>query len=98
MDIRALVDDFAHRLQGLIEHEVLDRARAAVAGALGADGASRAFKTRRKLPAQFCPVPGCKNKAAPVFGMVCAEHKDVAKAKIKKYRDQRRAKKRKAAA
>jgi hypothetical protein len=98
MDIRALVDEFAHRLQSLIEHEVLDRARSAVAGALGTNGASRGFKARKKPPAQFCPVPGCKNKAAPVFGMVCSEHKDVAKAKIKKYREQRRAKKLQAAA
>ena len=98
MEIRALVDDFAQRLQILIEHEVIDRARSAVAGALGVNGASRGFKARRKLTPQLCPVPRCKNKAAPVFGMVCAEHKDVAKAKIKKYREQRRAKKLKAAA
>ena len=98
MDIRALVDEFAQRLQSLIEHEVLDRARLAVVGALGANGASRSSKARRKVPTQLCPIPGCKNKAAPVFGMVCSEHKDVAKAKIKKYREQRRAKKLKAAA
>jgi hypothetical protein len=48
---------------------------------------------RKKPPKQFCPVPGCKNVAAPVFGMVCAEHKDVAKAKIKQYREARKAKK-----
>jgi hypothetical protein len=48
---------------------------------------------RKKPPKQFCPVPGCKNAAAPVFGMVCAEHKDVAKAKIKQYREARKAKK-----
>src|SRR5579862_6402342 len=50
-------------------------------------------KARKKLPPQFCPVPGCKNKAAPIFGMVCAKHKDVPKAKIQKYREARRAKK-----
>jgi hypothetical protein len=50
-------------------------------------------KARKKPPKQFCPVPGCKNPAAPVFGMVCAKHKDVAKAKIKKYREARKAKK-----
>jgi histone H1/5 len=50
-------------------------------------------KARKKPPKQFCPVPGCKNVAAPVFGMVCAEHKDVAKAKIKQYREARKAKK-----
>jgi hypothetical protein len=98
MDIRTLVSDFARSLQSLIENEVIDRARSAVAGALGGSGASRGLKARRKVPTQLCPVPGCKNKAAPVFGMVCAEHKDVAKAKIKKYREVRRAKKLKAAA
>ena len=98
MDIRTLVDDFARRLQSLIENDVIDRARSAVAGAFGAGGAIRLVKARRKLPAQLCPVPGCTNKAAPVFGMVCAEHKDAPKAKIKKYREARRAKKLKAAA
>jgi hypothetical protein len=38
-------------------------------------------------------VPGCTNRAAPVFGMVCAKHKDLPKTTIKKYREQRRAKK-----
>jgi hypothetical protein len=50
-------------------------------------------KARKKMPPQFCPVPGCKNKAAPIFGMVCAKHKDVPKALIKRYREERRAKK-----
>jgi len=36
------------------------------------------------------PGAGCKNLAAPVFGMVCKEHKNVSKAKIKKYREERR--------
>ena len=55
-------------------------------------------KKRKKGPLQLCPVPGCKNPAAPVFGMVCAKHKDVKKSLIKKYREARRAKKLKAAA
>jgi hypothetical protein len=38
-------------------------------------------------------VPYCRNAAAPVFGMVCAKHKDVPKATIKKYREARKAKK-----
>ena len=45
---------------------------------------------RKKPPKQLCPVPGCKNVAAPIFGMVCKEHKKVAKSKIKKYREERR--------
>ena len=50
-----------------------------------------ATKPRKKPPRQLCPVPGCKNTAAPIFGMVCAKHKDLPKAKIKEYREKRRA-------
>jgi len=42
-------------------------------------------------PKQLCPVPNCSNPAAPVFGMVCAKHKDLPKAQIKKYRADRKA-------
>jgi hypothetical protein len=45
------------------------------------------MKTR---PKQLCPVPGCKNVAAPVFGMVCKDHRNVAKSKITKYRVERK--------
>src|SRR4051794_32445726 len=45
------------------------------------------LRLRRKGPKQLCPVPGCKNPAAPVFGMVCAKHKDMPKAKIKQFRE-----------
>lgn len=55
-----------------------------------------AMKPRKKAPRQLCPVPGCKNPAAPIFGMVCAKHKDLSKAKIKKFREARKAKKLKA--
>lgn len=50
----------------------------------------------RRRPKQLCPVPGCTNPAAPVFGMVCAKHKDIPKAQIRKYRADRRAAKDKA--
>jgi hypothetical protein len=56
-----------------------------------------ATKTRKKMPPQFCPVPGCRNKAAPIFGMVRSDHKDVKKSLIKKYREARKAEKVKAA-
>jgi hypothetical protein len=59
-------------------------------------GLAAGMRIRRKAPKQLCPVPGCKNPAAPVFGMVCAKHKDIPKAKIKQYREARRAKKLKA--
>lgn len=98
MDIRSLIDNFSARLTSLIEQQVVHRARAAVDGALGRSETGRPLKVRRKPPRQLCPVPGCKNTAAPVYGMVCAKHKDVPKAKINKYREARRVKKLKAAA
>ena len=45
----------------------------------------------KKRPKQLCPMPGCTNLAAPVFGMVCAEHKGVPKSVIKKHREARKA-------
>jgi hypothetical protein len=108
MDIQTLVEEFTDRLASLVEGQIMERARAVVIGALGDEnGGSRGRppkalvfavgkKPRKKSPLQLCPVPGCKNPAAPVFGMVCAKHKDLPKAKIKKFREARRAKKLKA--
>jgi hypothetical protein len=109
-DIKTLVMDFAGRLQTLIESEVIDRARGAVLVAMGIPAPKRMGRppraataspsvatARKKPPLQLCPVPGCKNAAAPIFGMVCAKHKDLPKATIKKYREARRAKKLKGA-
>ena len=99
-NVRSHIEDFADQLTALVERQALDQARAAVESALGVRRPGRPAKTspiasgekaRKKPPKQFCPVPGCKNPAAPVFGMVCAEHKGVAKAKIKKYREARKA-------
>ncbi len=105
MTIRTLIEDFTNQLSSLLEQNALDRARAAVESALGGARPGRPSKlTSAKLLSlgggqlrakQLCPVPGCKNPAAPVFGMVCAKHKDVPKAKIAKFREARRAKKQK---
>jgi hypothetical protein len=40
---------------------------------------------------RLCPYPDCKNVAAPIFGMMCREHKDVPKPEREKYFAQRRA-------
>ena len=64
----------------------------ALAGVAGGTG----VKKRKKAPIQLCPVPGCTNRAAPVFGMVCSKHKDLPKAEIRKFREARRAKRDKA--
>jgi hypothetical protein len=67
--------------------------KAVVAKASEAPVAKARVKPRKKAPLQLCPVPGCKNTAAPIFGMVCAKHKDLPKAKIKAFRAARKAKK-----
>jgi hypothetical protein len=107
-DISALVNDFVQRLAVAVNAEAARRTQAQVLAALGVpatrgpgrppkNGVVFAGVVRRKGPKQLCPVPGCKNPAAPVFGMVCAKHKDVPKAKIKEYREARRQAKQKSA-
>jgi hypothetical protein len=104
-DIQDLVQQFVDSLSSLIEQDTVSRARDAVLNAFGghapaglARGAGKltsSGRKRRKGPIQLCPVPGCSNRAAPVFGMVCSKHKDLPKAEIKKYREQRRVQKQK---
>ena len=100
MNIRSLIEDFTNQLSSLLEQDALERARAVVESALGGGGGRRGSGAKLlsgvRRPKQLCPVPGCKNPAAPVFGMVCAKHKDISKAQIAKYRQARRAKKTKA--
>jgi hypothetical protein len=99
MTIRTLIEDFTNQLSSLLERNARDRARTAVESALGGrPGPGRPAKLLsirggRRRTKQLCPVPGCKNPAAPVFGMVCAKHKDISKTQIAKYREARRAKK-----
>lgn len=105
VNVTALIQAFARDLVAAVEASTVERIQSALAGAFGAPAKRRpgrpprqtsavaapvAAKTKR--PKQLCPVPGCKNPAAPIFGMVCAKHKDVAKATIKKYRAARKAK------
>ena len=103
-NITAQVETFTQQLVATVEVAVAQRIQAALAGAFGVPqkrGPGRppkqavahvasvaAPKPARKK--QICPVPGCKNVAAPIFGMVCKNHKNVAKSKIKKYRQERR--------
>jgi hypothetical protein len=111
--IADIVTQFVEQLTNAIEVEALGRARDAVLAAVGGSGAvvkgpgrpagvrrgpgRPPGRPRKKPPIQYCPVPGCKNRAAPVFGMVCGDHRNVPKAQIKKYRAQRKAEKTKTA-
>ena len=95
-DLQEIVQQFVDKLSSMIETEVVSRAREAALTALDGRGSvivrgAGVIRKRRKGPIQLCPVPGCQNRAAPVFGMVCAKHKDLPKAEIKKYREARRA-------
>jgi hypothetical protein len=103
-NIAAQVEAFTNQLVATVEAAAAQRIQAALAGAFGVPQkrgpgrppkhpATTAHFTPPSAPArkkQLCPVPGCTNPAAPVFGMVCKEHKNVAKSKIKKYRQARR--------
>lgn len=103
--LQELVEQFVSKLSSVIEQDAVARARDVVLGALGGRAPANlrsavgeslgGRRKRRKGPIQLCPVPGCQNRAAPVFGMVCSKHKDLPKAEIKKYREQRRVKKQK---
>jgi len=102
-DLGVLVTNFTVQLITTVEQTIAARIRTAVAtvvaptkrgpGRPPKNGLTFGLAPVKNRPKQLCPVPGCKNPAAPVFGMTCAKHKDVPKAKIKKYREARRAKK-----
>lgn len=106
-NIRSLVEAFVGQVVAAVEADSIRRVQRAVTDAFtdGAAGTSRnsgrtittgapvASAPDRRRAKQFCPVPGCTGVAAPVFGMVCAKHKDMPKAKIKEFRVQRRANK-----
>jgi hypothetical protein len=102
LNITTIVETFISQITAAVESAAAQRIQAAIAGAFGAPqkrGPGRPAKQavapaaavagKKTRPKQFCPVPGCKNVAAPVFGMVCKDHKNVAKSKIKKYRAER---------
>jgi hypothetical protein len=102
-NITALIETFAHDLVAAVEASMAERIQASLVGAFGAPqkrGPGRPPKkpvalaapvvAKKKRAKQLCPVPGCKNPAAPVFGMVCSDHKNVPKSKIKQYRKERK--------
>lgn len=113
-NLQSLVDDFVRQIVSAVETATTQRVQSAVMTALGGGAGlprrrgrppknppllgAGLFQPVRRRPKQLCPVPGCTNPAAPVFGMVCAKHKDVPKSQIKKYRADRRAAKTKGGA
>jgi len=102
-NITDLIEDFTNQIVAAVNAAAAQRIQAALAGVFDLPqtrapiAPARPIVTapapavKRARPKQLCPVPGCKNIAAPVFGMVCAEHRRVAKSKIAKYRAERKA-------
>jgi len=54
-------------------------AKAKVVKKTVAKPAAPSVRKRSARPPLLCPFPGCTNKGAPVFGMMCKEHKDLPK-------------------
>jgi hypothetical protein len=110
--LQGLIEQFVKQVVTTVEAATSQRVQTAIVSALGNGGgvfprrrgrppknpffSAALLAPIRPRPKQLCPVPGCNNPAAPVFGMVCADHKDVPKTKIKQYRAARRAAKSKA--
>ena len=81
--ISGIVEQFAKQLAGALSAFI--RVHGAGTGRNGRKAGRRGGKRARVL----CYFPGCKNLAAPRFGMFCAsEHKNLSKADKDKYRAQ----------
>lgn len=95
-EIRTLINNFIVQFTAVVREQVREEVIAGLGGSASASKALKGLvpnftaKTRRKGPIQLCPVPKCTERAAPVFGMVCAKHKGIAHRTIQKYRDLRR--------
>jgi hypothetical protein len=85
-----LIEQFAHQLATTVERFTLLRIERMVKE----QGSSLARPTGRPATQSdrarvLCYYPGCKNVAAPRFGMFCAAlHKNLSKADKEKYREQ----------
>jgi hypothetical protein len=84
--IRPLVADFVSQLSAAVERATYDRVLRVLS-----DGVQpgQLLRTARRREAALCYYPGCKNLAAPRFGMFCAAlHKDLPRAQKDKLRTQ----------
>lgn len=91
--LKPLLVEFARAISDAVERMTLERVQAILdqsgtyARGAGAAGARASRGRRAKV---LCYYPGCKNIAAPRFGMFCAaEHKNLPSSEKEKYRRQR---------
>ena len=87
--IKPLLNDFARSIAAQVERMTIDRVRRALDGAVTGVGRGR----RGRRAAVLCYYPGCRNIAAPRFGMFCAaEHKNLPATEKEKLRKRHLAK------
>jgi hypothetical protein len=86
--LNPIIEQFASRLAATVEQFTVARIEAAVRAQGSALRGRRGRAAGRARRSQvLCYYPGCKNIAAPRFGMFCAaEHKSLSKAEKEKYR------------
>ena len=84
-----IIEQFASRLAQTVEQFTISRIEQALrtqASPAGRGGRGRGAGRARRAQV-LCYYPGCKNVAAPRFGMFCAaEHKSLSKSDKEKYR------------
>jgi hypothetical protein len=89
--MRPLLAQFARDLAAAVEKFTYERTLARLGGKPGR-GAPKLARRGGKRAQVRCYYPGCKNVAAPRFGMFCAAlHKGLSKTEKEKHRAQRRA-------
>jgi hypothetical protein len=89
--LNPIIEEFAYRLATTVERFTVGRIEQAIKNQANGLRAGRrggaATSARGKREQILCYYPGCKNLAAPRFGMFCAAlHKDLPKAEKEKYR------------
>jgi hypothetical protein len=88
--VTPLVEEFARKLGTTLERFITGRITKETKDSVRRGGRrGRPGKGRRRRARVTCYYPGCKNVAAPRFGMFCAAlHKNIPKAEKEKYREQ----------
>jgi hypothetical protein len=89
-DIEPLLREFTTRLMEIIERSTIERIRDGLASF---EAAGRIPEVRRRGPLT-CPIEGCGKPAAPRWGFVCWEHKELPEREKRSYREAAKAAKR----
>lgn len=91
--VTQLTDQFFRDVQEMVMNAVSIHSLGAMFTSTAAAMRSTAAVMRRKAPIQLCPAPRCKERAAPVYGMLCDKHKGTPKKTVSTWRAARRARK-----